>query len=62
MKFKKILIIISTILLVVSAFFVSLGITGQVISDLERQTANTIGITLFILSLLGYYFYLKRSD
>ena len=59
MKLKNIVAGISTVLLVVSAFFVSIGWTGQVINDLERQTANTIGAILFVVSLIGYYVYLK---
>lgn len=58
-QLKNIIAIISTVLLVVSAFFVSIGLTGQVINDLERQTANTIGAILFVVSLIGYYVYLK---
>jgi len=58
-QLKSITLVISTVFLVLSAFFISAGLTGQVISDLEKQTANVIGAILFVMALIGYYVYFR---
>ncbi len=59
MKLKNIIAVFSSIFLVLSAFFVSAGLTGRAISGMEIQTVNIIGAIFFILALFGYYIYFR---
>ncbi len=61
---KKALIVISKIFAVLcmlaGALFLAPSITGKVIDGIQRQTADTLGVILFILGLIVYYFVSKN--
>ena len=61
---KKALIVISKIFAVlcilVGALFLAPSITGRVIDGMQKHTANTLGVILFVLGLIVYYFVSKN--
>lgn len=55
------LVPIITISLLASVFFSSSSLTGFTISNLTQQTSNIIGITLFIIGLITFFYYFRRK-
>ena len=57
---RKLSSAVAVVIMFVGALFLAPSITGRVIDGMQRQTANTIGIVLFVLGLIVYYFISKN--
>lgn len=58
---KKIVQVSSVIAMFVGAIFLAPNITGRVIDNLTKRNTNIVGMVLFILGLVTYYFLSKRK-
>ena len=57
---KSILGIGGILILIISIFFLSTNLTGNTISSLTQNSSNLIGGYLFILGLIGIYYWKRR--
>ena len=54
-------LIIAILCLLLGLFFLSPNLTGNVIANLTTKTSNIVGVGLFILGIVGSYFYFKKK-
>jgi len=58
---KKFIPVIAGFSLIVSLFFLSPNITGNVVGNLTKNSSNIIGLILLVIGLIGLLIYFKRK-
>lgn len=58
---KKFIPVIAGVLIIVSLFFLSPNVTGNVIGNLTKNSSNIIGLILLIIGLIGLLVYFKKK-
>lgn len=58
---KKVLSIVATLGILSGLFFLSSNITGNVVGNLNQTSSNWIGGILFVIGLIGGYFFVRRK-
>jgi len=53
--------IITIVALIGGLFFLSDNITGNVVTNLDTDTSNLVGVSLFVIGLIGAFFYFKSK-
>jgi len=57
---NKTMLVVSLLGVVVSIFFLSPNLTGNVVGSLSKSGSNVFGIIMFVLGLLGIYVSFKK--
>ncbi|MBR9701666.1 hypothetical protein GOV13_01965 [Candidatus Pacearchaeota archaeon] len=55
----RVIPVLASLGLIVSIFFLSPNITGNAVEDMAQNTSDWIGGILFVLGLIGFYFWKK---
>jgi pilus assembly protein TadC len=58
---NTLLAIIGSFGIIIGLFFLSSNLTGNVVSSLSQAYSNIIGIALFLIGLVGAFFYFKKE-
>ena len=58
---KKFIPVIAGISIVASLFFLSPNITGNVIGNLTKNDSSVVGVTLFVLGIIGFFAYFRKK-
>lgn len=58
---SRVAAVAASIFLISSIFFLSANLTGNIIASLNPSTSNLIGEILFILGIIGAFFYLRNK-